>query len=124
MKEERTANRVARPANPDSPDIYRDGRAGGALPPKATPEAGKRAGTPLYVRVTYTALPLSAVSVRQYRRLQSRLLQCMDYSIPPCGLLQFGALPPPVRDFHPLGHSFKELYLPFRAHTRVLRQAG
>jgi len=45
------------------------------------------------------------VSVRQYRSLQSRLLQCMNYSIPPCGLLMLRIITPRIRDFHSLGFS-------------------
>ncbi len=48
---------------------------------------------------------------------QSGLLQCLDHSKPPCHLLCFEVSPPRSRDLHPLGHSFKELYLPFKAHT-------
>src|SRR3954453_17776284 len=46
-----------------------------------------------------------AVPVRQYRYLQSRLLQCMDHSIPPCGLLMLRVVTPRIRDFHsPASH--------------------
>src|SRR4051812_25703436 len=47
-----------------------------------------------------------AVSVRQYRYLQSRLLQCMDHSKPPCGLLMLRTLHPRMRDFHSLASHF------------------
>src|SRR4051795_7012718 len=64
-----------------------------------------------------------AVPVRQYRYLQSRLLQCMDHSTPPCGLLMLRVVTPHIRDFHSLA-SIKELYSSFRAHTRVLPIVG
>ena len=48
---------------------------------------------------------------------QSGLLQCIPHDKPPCHLLHLGALLPRVRDFNPLGHSLKKLYLPFKAHT-------
>ena len=35
-----------------------------------------------------------AVSVRQYKYLQSGLLQCMDHSKPPCGLLMLRVINP------------------------------
>src|SRR4051812_4214025 len=34
------------------------------------------------------------VPVRQHRYLQSRLLQCIDHSIPPCGLLTLRVVTP------------------------------
>lgn len=43
-----------------------------------------------------------AVSVRQYRTLQARFLQCNDRSLPPCDLLTFRVVNPHARDLHPL----------------------
>ena len=48
------------------------------------------------------------VSVRQYRILQSRFLQCMPHDKPPCDLLILRATNPRIRDFHPL----EKLHLP------------
>ncbi len=45
--------------------------------------------------------PQYAVSVRQYRSLQSRFLHCLDHSKPACNLLT-GFTNSPVRDLHPL----------------------
>lgn len=52
---------------------------------------------------TYPFLYASyAVSVRQYRTLQSRFLHCLDYSKPACDLLTFRVVNPHARDLHPL----------------------
>ncbi len=43
-----------------------------------------------------------AVSVRQYRILQSRFLHCLSHPKPACDLLMFRVVNPHVRDLHPL----------------------
>jgi len=57
-----------------------------------------------------------AVPVRQGNLLQSGLLQCMGYSIPPCHLLMLRGVTPAHKRLT-LSGFFKELYLSFRAHT-------
>src|SRR3954453_17274764 len=47
-----------------------------------------------------------AVPVRQYGFLQSRLLQCMDPSIPPCGLLMLRVVTPAHKRLSLSGFSF------------------
>ncbi|MFN9998034.1 MAG: hypothetical protein ACK52X_00230, partial [bacterium] len=39
---------------------------------------------------------------RQYRSLQSRLLQCRNLFLPPCDLLMLRIVTPRIRDFHSL----------------------
>ena len=65
-----------------------------------------------------STMPLYAVSVRQYRPLQSRLLQCLNHSKPPCDLLRFPNLSGYEGTF--TLWNLKELYLPFKAHRKDL----
>ena len=44
-----------------------------------------------------------AVSVRQYRILQSRFLQCIPHGKPPCGLLILPGVTPVYKGFEPSG---------------------
>jgi len=69
----------------------------------------------------YLAQPNSLLSgsCSSVPTMQSGLLQCMGHPKPPCHLLWFEALPPLIRDLHPLGHSLKELYSPFKAYHNI-----
>jgi hypothetical protein len=68
--------------------------------------------------------PRYTVSVRQYRSLQSRFLQCLLHSKPPCDLLT-GFTNSPVRDLHPLEYSRYLIYLcPCWAHTKCIINGG
>jgi len=61
-----------------------------------------------------------AVPVRQYRLLQSRLLQCMGHPKPPCDLLMLPGVTLVHKGLTPSGLSFIQrtlLSLPFKAHT-------
>ncbi|MEI6436718.1 MAG: hypothetical protein WCP32_17985 [Bacteroidota bacterium] len=52
-----------------------------------------------------------AVSVRQYRILQSRFLQCILYSKPPCGLLILSGHTPTYKGLSPSGKSHTCIWL-------------
>ena len=60
--------------------------------------------------LTRTIMPPYSVSVRQYRILQSRFLQCKPHGKPPCDLLMLRARSPRIRDLHPLEKSHTPLY--------------
>ena len=68
-----------------------------------------------------SGMPRYAVSVRQYRPLQSRLLQCMNHFKPPYDLLMLPCFTTAHKRLSLSGiPSLKELYLSFRAHTLKL----
>ena len=61
-----------------------------------------RLGVNVMWHLTRLMQPQYSVSIRQFRLLQSRLLQCISHEKPPCDLLMLRALIPCIRDFHPL----------------------
>ena len=72
----------------------------------------------------HSDMPQYAVSVRQYRPLQSRLLQCIPHGKPPCDLLMLSQSLGTHKRLSLSGCLclFKELYWPFRAHTIKLEE--
>ena len=72
----------------------------------------------------HSSMPRYAVPVRQYRPLQSRLLQCMNCSIPPCGLLRFPDAVGARRDFHPLDSFYSKSYICHSGHTQRVCASG
>src|SRR3954453_9118148 len=65
-----------------------------------------------------------AVPVRQYRYLQSRLLQCMDYSKPPCGLLMLRVVTPTHKRLSLSGFSFLRTIFTIQGAPVVFAIAG
>ncbi|TRW95582.1 hypothetical protein FNW10_09795 [Flavobacterium gawalongense] len=59
---------------------------------------GRCNGVLAYPRITASY----AVSVRQYRTLSVRFLQCIPHGKPPCDVLMIRGFNPLIRDLHPL----------------------
>ena len=65
-----------------------------------------------------------AVPVRQGNLLQSGLLQCMDYSIPPCHLLMLRGVTPAHKRLSLSGFSFLRTIFIIQGAPKVLLQVG
>ena len=63
-----------------------------------------------------------AVPIRQYRYLQSRLLQCMDRSKPPFGLLMFRDVTPAHKRLSLSGFLFLRTIFTIQGTPKVLLQ--
>ena len=65
-----------------------------------------------------------AVPVRRYRYLQSRLLQCMDHSTPPCGLLKLRSVTSVFKRLSLSGFLFLRTIFTIQGAPKVLLQEG